>query len=133
MLLTTSGDDRHDAGISFRIWGTPGYHPPEIDTVAGIGTASDMYCAGVCHAHLLGTQTDHQEICELFVTKIDSKGVENKGVLLEPYRGNTPDCSSGPIVSAEERLFCYGVVGGGFPGGAFSGGAFSGSEGAGGG
>jgi hypothetical protein len=93
VLLTTSGDDRHDAGISFRIWGTPGYHPPEIDTVAGIGTASDMYCAGVCHAHLLGTQTDHLKIRELFVETIDSKGVENKGVLLEPYRGNTPGCS----------------------------------------
>ena len=81
-----------NAGMSFRRIGTPGYLAPELFKT-GIVKASDMYCAGVCHAHLLGNIHQYNQINELFVKKIDCKGVETKGGMLEPFRLQTRDCS----------------------------------------
>ena len=89
--LTTVGDDTLDAGISFR--GTPGFFAPETYTAAGIGKASDMYCAGAVHACLLGTEEDLFWIYELFQTSIDGKNIIRKGVLLQQFKDNTRDCS----------------------------------------
>jgi len=64
--LTTVGPSTLNAGNSFRDQGITAYTAPEVTKRLGSGLSSDMYSAGVCHAHLLGRKMDLDKITEDF-------------------------------------------------------------------